>query len=789
MEQPLLPFMACNLSSINVHKFCKDNGEYDYEALYSVAYTVTRLMDNLIDVMDFPDERFKINVLKYRPIGVGLMGLSDALYEMGLPYDSKEGQLFAGKIMKTLTTACIDCSADLANEKGAFDSYDVVKDDVYEVVSSLIDDPDVLEKVKKYGLRNCQHTTVAPTGCLKDGTLVSSSYGVRRIEEFGKILNETNRGPITKSDFGPVHIEKYFDQGYSNTIKITTSKGYSLEGTVEHKLRVLSQGNGYKWVRIGDIKNGDLVVLKKNFIVDDKNNKSKLLDNNSIFELLGFYMADGWWANADRSKNGVLAFSVPDTQVDYITSLMSKAFGDMKLNTHKIRKEEGTSYCKVVYNTTELYNWFKENKCIKDGAVNAFVPDIVMKGSRQNMLSFIKGYLEGDGFVRKNTDGRIGFKTISANMATKLHTILLGLGYISRLSVDKVVDGQTIEICGRTVNKNYDVYNVLVTSYYSSLLYKELYGEINNVKSNCNELVILTPNEQGMFSYLKDIGNENYCTSYKSYIETIDENNYNWFVKNDLMFDVVSNIEYFSDVHVNDLEVLEKSHTYVANGFITHNSIALSCDCSYGMEPCFGLVFSKKLVETGDVYNIINPIFKRKYENESWYSTDIIDKIIQNGGSLKGIRGIPKEVRDVFVVAHDIKPKDRIDMQATLQAHCSTSISSCVVEDTLIETDNGLFYIDELIDFSTIPSKTFKDNTSCNHSVLDHNMNYSKISSFYNNGESSVFALTLTNGMSIECTGNEKFILLNDEDGSETWMELSMLSSGDRIKVRDSGFK
>ena len=200
-EQPLLPFMACNLSSINVHKFCKDNGEYDYEALYSVAYTVTRLMDNLIDVMDFPDERFKINVLKYRPIGVGLMGLSDALYEMGLPYDSKEGQLFAGKIMKTLTTACIDCSADLANEKGAFDSYDVVKDDVYEVVSSLIDDPDVLEKVKKYGLRNCQHTTVAPTGCLKDGTLVSSSYGVRRIEEFGKILNETNRGPITKSDF------------------------------------------------------------------------------------------------------------------------------------------------------------------------------------------------------------------------------------------------------------------------------------------------------------------------------------------------------------------------------------------------------------------------------------------------------------------------------------------------------------------------------------------------------------------------------------------------------------
>lgn len=268
-EQPLVPYTSCNLSSINVHKFCTSAGEFKYNELYTTAYEVAVLMDNLIDNMDFPDERFKKNVLKYRPMGVGIMGLSDALYELGLAYDSKDGQEFAEEVMKTVTTACLEASSDLAKDKGTFTDYDKVRDDVLEIVSSLIDDDKVIEKIKKYGLRNCQHTTIAPTG-----------------------------------------------------------------------------------------------------------------------------------------------------------------------------------------------------------------------------------------------------------------------------------------------------------------------------------------------------------------------------------------------------------------------SIALSCDCSYGMEPSFGLVFTKTLVESGDSYTLVNPIFKRKYENETWYTSEIIEKIIQNGGSLKGIRGIPKEVRDVFVVAHDIKAKDRIDMQAVLQKHVSTAISS-----------------------------------------------------------------------------------------------------------------
>jgi len=76
--------------------------------------------------------------------------------------------------------------------------------------------------------------------------------------------------------------------------------------------------------------------------------------------------------------------------------------------------------------------------------------------------------------------------------------------------------------------------------------------------------------------------------------------------------------------------------------------------------------------------NMVNPVFKKKFENESWYNENLLEKISANGGSLKGLKGIPKEVREAYVVAHDIKPKDRIDLQAELQKYCSSAISSTI---------------------------------------------------------------------------------------------------------------
>jgi ribonucleoside-diphosphate reductase alpha chain len=131
-------------------------------------------------------------------------------------------------------------------------------------------------------------------------------------------------------------------------------------------------------------------------------------------------------------------------------------------------------------------------------------------------------------------------------------------------------------------------------------------------------------------------------------------------------------------------------HTTVAPTGTT----ALSCDTSYGIEPCFGLVWRKNLI-TGDVLTLINPVFERRFKGESWWTTDLLDKIAANNGSLKNIRGIPKEVKNIFVVAHDISPKDRVEFQASCQQHLSSAISSTVnlPHDASVEDVKEIFQL------------------------------------------------------------------------------------------------
>lgn len=186
-EQFLQGFSACNLSSINIHAFCRD-GKFDMQDLYQVSYQVACLMDNLIDKMDFPDERFKVMVQKYRPFGVGFMGVADTLFELGLPYDSNEGRAHIAECMKTITTACIEASSDMAKEKGKFTDYDIVKDDIIEIITEHTGGNEkIISKVKKNGLRNSQFTTVAPTGTT--ALSCDCSYGIE--PSFGLVFTKT----------------------------------------------------------------------------------------------------------------------------------------------------------------------------------------------------------------------------------------------------------------------------------------------------------------------------------------------------------------------------------------------------------------------------------------------------------------------------------------------------------------------------------------------------------------------------------------------------------------------
>lgn len=165
-EQSLLPRACCCLASINVAKFVKD-GEFNWSALDEAVVTTTRFLDNLINVSGFPTDEYAKMARRIRPIGIGMMGLADALVLLGLPYDSRSATIFSAELARQMTRSAIMESAQLAREKGAFEHYRENEHDVLSVAQKFVVEDDIVWGViEEYGLRNSSWATVAPTGSI-----------------------------------------------------------------------------------------------------------------------------------------------------------------------------------------------------------------------------------------------------------------------------------------------------------------------------------------------------------------------------------------------------------------------------------------------------------------------------------------------------------------------------------------------------------------------------------------------------------------------------------------------
>ena len=182
----------------------------NWDGLYETSYEVMELMDNIIDNMEFPEERFKENAQKYRHVGIGPMGLADAMFALDIKYDSLKGKQFAGKVMETITTACLHKSAELARDKGKFFEYDQIKDDVEEIVFSYTDNEEVRDLIKTHGLRNIQHTTCAPTGTT--ALSCDTSYGIEPC--FGLVFQKNLISGDTMFMVNPIFKDRFEDEDW-----------------------------------------------------------------------------------------------------------------------------------------------------------------------------------------------------------------------------------------------------------------------------------------------------------------------------------------------------------------------------------------------------------------------------------------------------------------------------------------------------------------------------------------------------------------------------------------------
>ena len=167
-EQPLPPYGACLLGSINLAKLVEQpfdkNAYLDVSQLKDLVSTAVRMMDNVIEVSQFPLEAQKLEAKNKRRIGLGVTGLADALLMVGLRYGSDEAVKKTEKWMKTIALSAYKASINLAEEKGAFPLFDPEK---FIVSGKMIQmDEDVKQAVHKFGIRNALLTSIAPTGTI-----------------------------------------------------------------------------------------------------------------------------------------------------------------------------------------------------------------------------------------------------------------------------------------------------------------------------------------------------------------------------------------------------------------------------------------------------------------------------------------------------------------------------------------------------------------------------------------------------------------------------------------------
>ena len=167
-EQPLPPYGACLLGSINLAKLVEQpfdkNAYLDVSQLEDLVSTAVRMMDNVIEVSQFPLEAQKLEAKNKRRIGLGVTGLADALLMVGLRYGSDEAVKKTEKWMKTIARSAYKASINLAEEKGAFPLFDPEKFIVSGKMIQMVED--VKQAVHKFGIRNALLTSIAPTGTI-----------------------------------------------------------------------------------------------------------------------------------------------------------------------------------------------------------------------------------------------------------------------------------------------------------------------------------------------------------------------------------------------------------------------------------------------------------------------------------------------------------------------------------------------------------------------------------------------------------------------------------------------
>ncbi|PKL46633.1 MAG: ribonucleoside-diphosphate reductase, adenosylcobalamin-dependent [Candidatus Riflebacteria bacterium HGW-Riflebacteria-2] len=216
-EQPLLPYESCNLGSINLARFVKEEdgkAEVDFDRLREVIALSVRFLDNVIDQNRYPIPEIDKMTRSNRKIGLGVMGWSDMLIKLGQAYDSEKALETADTVMGFIKREAWSASQELARERGPFPNFE----------------KSIFAEKKMQPLRNATVTTIAPTGTIS--MICGCSSGVEPLFAiaFEKHVMDNEKLVEVHQDFVKIARERNF---YSEPLMEKIAKQGSLKGISE----------------------------------------------------------------------------------------------------------------------------------------------------------------------------------------------------------------------------------------------------------------------------------------------------------------------------------------------------------------------------------------------------------------------------------------------------------------------------------------------------------------------------------------------------------------------------
>lgn len=179
-EEPLPSYGCCDLGSINLTKFIVEpfskNAHFDFRSFTAVVKTAVRMLDNVLDVTYWPLPQQKIEAHNKRRIGLGYLGLGDALIMLNLSYASEAGRNMAANISKKMMHAAYMASCDLAQERGSFPLLNAEQYLNSGFAKRLPED--IKQRIRTTGIRNSHLLAIAPTGTITLAFADNASNGI-----------------------------------------------------------------------------------------------------------------------------------------------------------------------------------------------------------------------------------------------------------------------------------------------------------------------------------------------------------------------------------------------------------------------------------------------------------------------------------------------------------------------------------------------------------------------------------------------------------------------------------